>query len=218
MRLGADIWAWHLQEHDGATRRSRRQNLGNRKQGRCHGEIKLALRAPSHPTCGTKLALLARKGPFWRILRTHGELSTAAASNKPRRANFVPNTSWMRGQQTQQHTRPHWCEGRRRDRRAWLRCRWAVAGPGRTTHRDPDRLEAAARPAGPGRTTSRRAERSSQRGRQAGGQAARRPEICRGNKQQATSNKQGIQKRPPGTGWAHLSRLWESNPRPIHYE
>ena len=22
-------------------------------------------------------------------------------------------------------------------------------------------------------------------------------------------------KRPPGTGWAHLSRLWESNPRPI---
>ena len=27
-----------------------------------------------------------------------------------------------------------------------------------------------------------------------------------------------IQKRPPGTGWAYLSRLWESNPRPIHYE
>ena len=23
------------------------------------------------------------------------------------------------------------------------------------------------------------------------------------------------QKRPPGTGWAYLSRLWESNPRPI---
>ena len=48
----------------------------------------------------------------------------------------------------------------------------------------PDRLEAAARPAGPGRASSRRAERSSQRGRRAGGQAARRPEICRGNKQQ----------------------------------
>ena len=30
--------------------------------------------------------------------------------------------------------------------------------------------------------------------------------------------RQRIQKRPPGTGWAHLSRLWESNPRPIHYE
>ena len=30
--------------------------------------------------------------------------------------------------------------------------------------------------------------------------------------------RQRIQKRPPVTGWAHLSRLWESNPRPIHYE
>ena len=29
-------------------------------------------------------------------------------------------------------TRPHWCEGRRR---AWLRCRWAAAGPGRTSRR-----------------------------------------------------------------------------------
>ena len=63
-----------------------------------------------------------------------------------------------------------------------LRCRWAVAGPGRATHRHPDRLEAAARPAGPGRASSRRTERSSRRGRRAGGQAARRPEICRGNK------------------------------------
>ena len=45
-----------------------------------------------------------------------------------------------------QHTRPHWCEGRRRD---LPRCRWAVAGPGRASRR--------------------RAERSSQRGRLAGG-------------------------------------------------
>ena len=73
----------------------------------------------------------------------------------------------------------HWCGGRRRD---LPRCRWAVAGPGRTTHRHPDRLEAAARPAGPGRASRRRAERSSRRGRRAGGQAARRPEICRGSK------------------------------------
>ena len=76
------------------------------------------------------------------------------------------------------------CGGRRRVRRAWPRCRWAVTGPGRATHRHPDRLEAAARPAGPGRASSRRAERSSRRGRRAGGQATRRPEICRGNKQQ----------------------------------
>ena len=60
------------------------------------------------------------------------------------------------------------------------------AWPGQP-HRHPDRLEAAARPAGPGRTTSRRAERSSRRGRRAGGQAARRPEICRGNEQGRTS-------------------------------
>ena len=31
-----------------------------------------------------------------------------------------------------QHTRPHWCEGRRRD---LPRCRWAVAGPGRASRR-----------------------------------------------------------------------------------
>ena len=43
-------------------------------------------------------------------------------------------------------TRPHWCEGRRRD---LPRCRWAAAGPGRASRR--------------------RAERSSQRGRLAGG-------------------------------------------------
>ena len=34
----------------------------------------------------------------------------------------------------QPHTRPHRCEGRRR---ALPRCRWAAAGPGRTTHRHP---------------------------------------------------------------------------------
>ena len=34
---------------------------------------------------------------------------------------------------TRQHTRPHWCGGHRRDRRAWLRCQWAAAGPGRAS-------------------------------------------------------------------------------------
>ena len=28
---------------------------------------------------------------------------------------------------------PHWCGGRRRDRRAWSRCRWVAAGPGRAS-------------------------------------------------------------------------------------
>ena len=36
---------------------------------------------------------------------------------------------------TRQHTTPHWCGGRRRDRRAWLRCPWAAAGPGRASRR-----------------------------------------------------------------------------------
>ena len=37
-------------------------------------------------------------------------------------------------------TRPHWRGGRRRDWWAWLRCRWAVAGPGRASRRraEPD--------------------------------------------------------------------------------
>ena len=90
----------------------------------------------------------------------------------------------------------HWCGGHggaeehRRDWRARLRRPWA-AGPGQATHRHPDRLEAAARPAGPGRASRRRAERSSRRGRLAGGQAARRPEICRGNKQQLAARAAG---------------------------
>ena len=65
-------------------------------------------------------------------------------------------------------------------RRDLPRCRWAVAGPGQATHRHPDRLEAAARPAGPGRASRRRAERSSRRGRRAGGQASRCTEVWRG--------------------------------------
>ena len=36
---------------------------------------------------------------------------------------------------THQHTRHHWGVGRRRDQTAGLRCRWAAAGPGRTTSR-----------------------------------------------------------------------------------
>ena len=34
-----------------------------------------------------------------------------------------------------QYTRPHWCGGRRRVRRTWPRCPWAVAGPGQASRR-----------------------------------------------------------------------------------
>ena len=64
-----------------------------------------------------------------------------------------------------QHHRRHWYGGHRR---AWPRCRWAAAGPGRASRR--------------------RAERSSRRGRLAGGQDSRRPEIRRGCRQQKPRN------------------------------
>lgn len=74
-----------------------RRNPDTGEQGRCHGERKLALQESHSPTCGTKLALLAQNGPIWQVLPEQGELYTAVTSNKPSRANFVPNASWMRG-------------------------------------------------------------------------------------------------------------------------
>ena len=75
--------------------------------------------------------------------------------------------------------------GHRRTRMAWLRCRWAAAGPGHASrrrtephqsprpHRCGERRKAWLRypwtAAGPGRASRRRAERRSQRGRLAGG-------------------------------------------------
>ena len=107
-----------------------------------------------------------------------------------------------------------------RHRRAWLRCPWAVAGPGRVYARlrhsratGPSRHHTAPkappvwrvpegprarlrRPwavAGPGRASSRRAERSSQRGRLAGGPpptGAQSSPAPQGAAQQAISGSQ----------------------------
>ena len=97
------------------------------------------------------------------------------------------------GRRPPAHTaaRPHRCGGRRRDWWAWLRCPWAAAGPGRASRSI---------------TPSRRL---------ACGDLAGGPPPTGTPRSPA---RQRIQKRPPGTGWAYLSRLWESNPRPIHYE
>ena len=65
-------------------------------------------------------------------------------------------------------TRPRWCGGHRRDRRARLRCPWAVAGPGRASRRcteqhqrpHPTGVEGAGGPGGHGRASRRGAERS----------------------------------------------------------
>ena len=84
------------------------------------------------------------------------------------RPGFEPTRRTIR-----QHTRPHWCGGRRSD---LPRCRWAVAGPGRASRR--------------------RTERSSRRGRRAGGppptgthsgRGLRRPQHPWGRKQRLVS-------------------------------
>ena len=60
-----------------------------------HGRRKLGTWTHGRRHCGTKLALLAQNGPIWHVLPAQGKLSTAVTTNKPRRANFVPNTSWI---------------------------------------------------------------------------------------------------------------------------
>ena len=84
---------------------------------------------------------------FYRFRRqqaVQGELSTAVAANKPSMANFLPNTSWMRGQHTQQHTKPHRHKGLQRNQRVT-----AVTTPGKvarnsipsTLNRSPEALK-----------------------------------------------------------------------------
>ena len=96
-----------------------------------------------------------------------------------------------------QHTRSHWCGGRRRDRRARLQCPWAAAGPGRTTSRRTEPHVSTPSAAGVegagGSGGHRRASRSTTPSRRlacgdlAGGRARRRPEHQRSHKQQHTA-------------------------------
>ena len=167
------------------------------------GELRAKLGAVSaamcagagHEACGVKAE--PGRAPRRRAERSSRRGDSRAGHHPP--AHTATRHHWCEGRRrvrraragfettrrdTHQHASRGRCGGHRRDRRAWLRCPWAAAGPGQATHRHPDRLEAAAWPAGPGRASRQRAERSSRRGRRAGGQAARRPEICRGNKQQ----------------------------------
>ena len=59
---------------------------------------------------------------------------------------------------------------------------------------------------GPSRQATRRPEHQRARGRAAAHRHTQRPGPSTHTKT------------PTRTGWAYLSRLWESNPRPIHYE
>ena len=51
---------------------------------------KLAQQTPSHRVRGTKLALLARNGPFWRVLCVLGEFCPAWTVMEPSRVSFLP--------------------------------------------------------------------------------------------------------------------------------
>ena len=68
-----------------------------------------------------------------------------------------------------QHTRPHWCGGRRRD---LPRCRWAAAGPGRASRR---RAEPKARSADGERAGRRPRAQAHQAARPSGRPAAATP-------------------------------------------
>ena len=100
---------------------------------------------------------------------------------------------------TQHHatTRPHWCGGRRRVRRAWLRCPWAVAGPGRASRRraEPDNSDRAPLvwrvpegPEGQGGLRDRPLRAKLACGDLAGGRARRRPERPWGHAAKPRSN------------------------------
>ena len=122
--------------------------------------------------------------PVWRA--PEGPEGTGglrgAATNEVR----SPSLAGGRARRRPEHQRGY----KQQAREPRPRCRWAVAGPGRATHRAPrpigGRREACG--AWPDNEPTRRAKlaarTASGRAGRAGGQAARRPEICRG--QQAT--------------------------------
>ena len=112
------------------------------------------------------------------------------------------------------------------------------AWPGNTQHQGTAGVKGAGGSGGPGwgaggrwrGLAGLRADAPSEARGADGSRAGRRPRAHRAARpahptapetpaapQQATSNKQQAThtKCPPGTGWAYLSRLWESNPRPI---
>ena len=157
----------------------------------------------------------------------------------PRRCAAGPGRTTSRRAEHTSATQPHWCGGRRRDQRARASCKTRglaavpVGGGRARAGLEIDHSERSSRvaisragrhppahtAAGPSRQATRRPEHQRARGRAAAHGHTKQPGTLAvpgtpaGHKQQAR-----IQKRPPGTGWAYLSRLWESNPRPIHYE
>ena len=158
----------------------------------------------------------------------------------PRRCAAGPGRTTSRRAEHTSATQPHWCGGRRRDRRARASCKTrglaaVPVGGGRARagleidHSEPQaRVWRSRGRAAAHRHTAARPIKASHAavGTPAGGPpptgTSSSPAPQPGPTApatpvgpQATSTHK---KRPPGTGWAYLSRLWESNPRPIHYE
>ena len=118
---------------------------------------------------------------------------------------------------TQRHKRRQ-CGGRRRVRRARLRCPWAAAGPGRASLSDTSTAgaEGAGGSGGPGRAS--RSTTPSRRlacGDLAGGRARRRPEHQRRHKQQRAAPMAPSPDGPraAGPGWASRRRAERSSQR-----
>ena len=84
----------------------------------------------------TKLAQQAKKGRFWGVLCALGELFRAWTPTKRSRANLVAVVGPRRGWGGLAAV-PVGGVG------DWLRCPWAVAGPGRASRRGAERSEVA---------------------------------------------------------------------------
>ena len=72
-----------------------------------------------------KTSIFTEKADGLTTFVTTGQKST-------RKTPWIDDVCNNTRQARPQHTRPHWCEGRRRD---LPRCRWAAAGPGRASRR-----------------------------------------------------------------------------------
>ena len=154
-----------------------------------------------HDTCGQRVTPRYRWARAWPdnestrraklAARTaHGRVATHRHTQRPGTTGVEgAGGTGGHGRASRQRTETHTSmpvaadvEGRRRDRRAWLRCPWAAAGPGRhhTAPKAPPAWRAPEGPVGltavpvggggawPGFETTRRAE-GSRRGRLAGG-------------------------------------------------
>ena len=127
-----------------------------------------------------------------RRWRFHSHTDTSEQRRSRFQTTGTPDRQGLAGRRadapaTRQHARPHWCGRRWRGRRAWLRCPWAVAGPGQAIYSDPAPLVWKA-PEGPEGTGGLRgaAPNEVRPPSLAGGRDLRRPEHQRGHKQPRT--------------------------------